>query len=149
MQISLLAPLKAKGLARVEWGNRALARLLKMPQPGAGIPVVLSVTQIGGEQIWDRRFGGDVFITRQHLDNGFLREQFGANATILKVEPNQDTLRFTSIGACLGNLRVPPSLAPQINATVTALGPKAWRAAVRISWRGTLICQYEAELEAE
>lgn len=149
VQISVLAPLRANGIAHVEWGNHLLARILRMPKPGAGIPVKLNVSEANQRQTWHRMFGQDDFLTKQTIQNGLLVEQFGPASTILRVEPDNGSLIFESVGATFLGLNTPSSLTPKIRATVIALGPTTWRTKVSITWRGILICQYEVELVAE
>lgn len=145
---SLIAPLKARGWARVAWGDSRMARLLRMPSPGEAIPISLEVSQDVKGQKWHRQFGDDLFLSRQKVCRGHLVEQLGMAATVLRLEREDDALRFSSVAGHMFGICAPLLFAPQVEALVCGLSDTEWHVHVVISTCRRLICQYEAEVEA-
>lgn len=148
VQRSLCAPLSARGTARVGWGDSRMARILRMPRPGEEIPVSLEVTSTAKGQRWRRQFGEDLFLTRQRVCKGLLIEQVGVAATVLRVEREEDSLRFSSVAGHMLGICAPLTFAPQVDALLCGLDDNRWHVHVVITTCRRLICQYEAQIEA-
>lgn len=136
---------------------RLLARLLRLPAEGEGVPVVLTVEPAGeGGERWRRDFDGKPFVTRQRERTpGLLADRVGAFETYFRMEADGGALVYRQAGAGLrlGPLRVPlPSaLAPRIEAREWAEAGDA-RVCVRVSVSAPLagpLITYEGKIELE
>ena len=105
---------------------RLLARLLGLPQSGEAVPLLLSVTPLGGGERWHRSFAGHDFITeqREHEAGPLLAERAGPFETFFRLTAEGGALAYRSEGASLRagrlRLRLPRRLAPRVEASERA-----------------------------
>jgi Domain of unknown function (DUF4166) len=102
---------------------RLLARLLGLPQGGEAVPLLLSVTPLGGGgERWHRSFAGHDFITeqREHGAGPLLAERAGPFETFFRLTAEGGALAYRSEGVSLRagrlSLRLPRRLAPRVEA---------------------------------
>jgi hypothetical protein len=105
---------------------RWLAHLLGFPPAGENVATSLSVERHGEEEIWSRRFGEHVLVSRQCLHpEGLLAERFGSFECRFRLRSTPRGIDYDLVGAALvlGGLRLPlpRRLSPQVEATTWAL----------------------------
>ncbi|MCP4562680.1 MAG: DUF4166 domain-containing protein [Bosea sp.] len=117
-----------QGEAEVTRGNgpaiALLCRLFGLPEPGAGLPVTVSVAR--GDsfdetcEIWTRNFAGQRFQSRLSLDrHGELREAFGPFSFTLAAEGTREGLALPIASWRVFGLRLPRFLMPSAEAYET------------------------------
>ncbi len=100
--------------------------------------------QDGGSQVWRRRFGDTVIVTRQRAKAGLLCERFGLLELTFHLRVTPQALRFDQRAAALvlGSLRLPwpRCLAPRIAAEVRPVDSgAAIEVEVRAPWIGLIL----------
>ena len=136
---------------------RLLARLLRLPQSGEAVPLLLSVTPREGGERWHRSFAGVDFITEQREHEGglLLAERAGPFETLFRLAADGGALAYRSEGVAVraGHLRLqlPRRLAPRVEASERACVDGA---GVRVSVRVTaplvgLLIEYEGLVRTE
>lgn len=135
------------------WLGRALARLLRLPRAGKGLPMTLHVVPKHGGETWRRSFAGKPLVTWQGRDaRGRMLEHFGLLEMAFRLSVSAGALDYAHVGTALrlGRLHLPlPSfLAPKITARETSDGPKTVHMVVevRLPVAGLLIA-YRGRLE--
>lgn len=145
------SPLVAEGVLRVLWGRsslaRAMARRMRLPPEGDGVPTRLEVSEEGGVLIWTRDFGRHRVVTRQWAEGPFLVESFGMAKAQFELIPESGSLRYQTVGMRLGAVKVPVIVAPSIEATISdAAG--GWHVEVLIRQPGVgVLCHYFGVME--
>lgn len=118
-------PGRAVGTFDVTWGQgfwaRTMARMMRLPPPGRGIPVELRLTRSERADVWARCFGPVRLVSSQVSGGpGILRERLDNVECEIAVAAADGALVFRTRGSrlVLPGLRVPiPSfLGPQIKA---------------------------------
>lgn len=137
------APGVATGELDVRRGRtaaRVLAWLMGLPREGHGTLLALRVEQQGASQVWHRRFGETVLVTRQYERAGLLREQFGPLELGFQLHFTPDLLRFDqrAVALVVGPLRLPwpRFLSPRVAAEVR---PIASGAAIEVEIRAPVV----------
>ena len=107
---------------------RVVARLLSLPESGAAVPLLLTVTPHAGGERWHRSFAGRAFVTEQREHAGsLLAERTGPFEMLFRLTAEGGALAYRQEGAALraGRLKVrlPHALAPRIEAWERADGP--------------------------
>lgn len=133
---------RVRGTFRVRRGGSMLARvlavLLRLPRPGAAVPVVLEITSNGDVERWCRRFGSSdgLLSSQRQGPDGTLLERYGPLELTLAVSAHAGGLQLVACGAglTLGPLTValPRRLVPDVRATVTPAGAAGVLVDVRI-----------------
>lgn len=146
----------ASGVFEVLWSANPLARLLarlgRLPRPGAAVRVELHVQADERGETWVRTFEGRPFVTRQWAEDGLLVELAPGGVELrFALESRGGVLRFHQRRAALrlGPLRLPlpGPLAPRVDAQVS--GDDA-RVRVEVELRAPLIgrlCRYAGLLD--
>ena len=98
---------------------RLLARLLRLPAAGVGVPVRLVVTETREGECWHRTFAGRDFITDQRrMADGLMAERAGAFEMLFRLDERGGVLLYRQVGFAfrLGPLRVrlPRLLSPRV-----------------------------------
>lgn len=100
-------PRRWSGWAEVTRGAGLLAGLIarafRFPAAAADVPVMVLKTPVEGGEVWERRFGGQVF--RSHLRGGAggLTERFGPFTFAIALEVREGALHWpVARGWCLG-----------------------------------------------
>ncbi len=94
------------------WMARAVAWVFRFPRAAVDVPVTVLKTPVEGGEVWERRFGGQVF--RSHLRGGAggLTERFGPLTFAIALEVSERALHWpVARGWCLG-LPLPRWLLP-------------------------------------
>lgn len=99
--------------------SRLLARLLRLPAAGVGVPTRLVVTSTRKGERWHRTFAGRDFITDQRRTaDGLMAERAGAFEMLFRLDERDGVLRYRQVGFafCLGRLRIrlPRWLSPTV-----------------------------------
>ncbi len=114
--------LAGSGRFTVERGRtrraRLLGALLRLPAPGAAVPVALTVTRHGGYDRWARDFGGRRLVTRQRMARGLLVECVGPLRLAYAGTVAGGTLTLTCVRATAFGLPLPRWCAPRVTARV-------------------------------
>lgn len=118
------------GRAQVRRGQNWLARLLaswlKLPRAGDGVPIEVTITRDGEQDIWTRNFDGEVFQSRQfgeETSNGKrLMETIGPITTRLRIEARHDGLNLHAERAFWHGVTLPHWLTPKVHASERAYG---------------------------
>jgi hypothetical protein len=149
-----LAPIQMQGNFSVSHGqhlvSRILARVLRLPPESAATHILLTVARKGDAEIWTRRFGECVIVTRQSAEgDDVLCERFGLLDFRFKlyVENGQLVYRQTAaslrVGPC--SFRLPRSLSPVISAVEKPCStPDSVEVSVevRLPWSGLLLAYH-------
>jgi len=110
------------------WPARMLARILRLPAAGLGVPIQLAVhceprpeLPHGLVEVWDRNFGGRRLTSEQWIDStGLLVERFGLMEISFILRAENGALCFygtrSSIAAGWLRVRMPRWLTPRIEA---------------------------------
>jgi hypothetical protein len=113
---------RARGTVTIErgrsWPGRLAAQMLGFPPAGDNVVTVLSVERRGEDQVWSRRFGEHLMISRQRLrPDGLVAERFGSFECLFRLRPTQRGIDYdlTGVALSVGGLRVrlPRLLAPR------------------------------------
>jgi hypothetical protein len=135
----------ARGCLRIEYGRhsvaRFLARLLRLPRPGAAAEVRLTVTAWGNEEVWQRTFGGRHLDTRQYKSaTSALGERFGPLEFRYDLHETQGSLVYLQREAAFRvgpvRLRIPERCAPRVEAREDPAGPGRVNVHVRVTLPG-------------
>ena len=107
-----------------------LARLLGLPSSGQALPTLLTVTESGAGERWERRFGGSEFVTDQRPGpDGRLLERFGLLDLRLELRVEDGALVYEPAGAGVRLfgvvVPVPRWLSPRVAGRVSADGDLA------------------------
>jgi Domain of unknown function (DUF4166) len=115
------------------WLARLLARILRLPAAGVGVPIQVAVhceprpkLPHGLVEIWDRNFGSRRLISKQWIDSaGLLVERFGLMELSFMLRAENGGLCFdgtrASIAAGWLRVRMPRWLMPRIEARVACV----------------------------
>ena len=146
-----LAPLVAVGNVDVEHGSHWLAqpliRILRLPTAGRLEPVRLDVTRDGDELVWSRRIGSLDLRTRQRAAGSGIEERVGPGTIVFDLIAENGALRYRQTSFKVARIPVPPAIAPQVDARVSAEAG-GWRVDVRVTWRTHLVCRYAGRMTA-
>ena len=152
--------LRAGGAFAVRRGRglaaRMLARMLRLPESGEAVPLLLTVTESGGGERWRRSFAGRDFVTEQRGHAGpLLAERAGPFELLFRLTVEGGALVYSQEGAAVRagrlRLRVPRRLAPRVGAWERAC---ASGGGVRVGVRVTaplagLLIEYEGLVKTE
>lgn len=136
---------RAHGRVRIEHGRhsvaRFLARMLRLPPPGASVATQLIVTARADGERWHRTFNGRRLDTRQCESSGTgLVERFGILEFRFRLDATDGSLVYVQREAALraGPLRllIPAAWAPRIEAREDPAGPNRVKVDVRIALPG-------------
>jgi len=159
-------PIERRGLFRVRRGTgflvRAIARLLRLPAAGDGVPIRLRIEEDGAGERWIRHFGAQRLTTRQRAAGALLGERFGPLEILFRLEVVDGALTYRTVGARLPlgplGIPLPRGLRPAVEAREwvdgavegAACGSRATHVVVEVSlpWLGRLI-RYEGRLAEE
>lgn len=100
---------------------RAVARLMRLPEGGEAVPLLLSVEPHGGGERWRRNFAGREFVTEQGEHAGALMaERAGPFELLYRLSVEGGALAYYPEGAFLRvrslRVRLPRPLAPRVEA---------------------------------
>lgn len=103
---------------------RCLAHLLRLPAPGAAVPLHLRIHADEAGETWERCFADRWLVTRQRRRRGALVERLGMFELRFSLRVVDGALEYEtpSVAWCLGRLRVPVPrwLRPHIRASERA-----------------------------
>jgi hypothetical protein len=151
------APLSADGAMDVVHGDHLLTpflvRIMKLPERGANLPVVLHVTNekhtgrpARRTMVWRRQIGATILDTRQFARDGRLVEQSGPGSVEFALQSdNRGSLHYSDVACRFIGVPIPRLLAPRVQAQVSADGD-GWHVEVNVHWRGRLVCQYSGAM---
>lgn len=89
-----------------------IARMFRFPGAAADVPVTVLKTPVEGGEVWERRFGGQVFRSHLRGGTGGLTERFGPLTFAIALEVRDGALYWPVVrGWCLG-LPLPRWLLP-------------------------------------
>lgn len=150
---------RAHGRLRIEHGRRLLARLLarllRLPRPGAAVETRLVVTARAGGEHWERTFHGRRFTTRQYESSASeLAERFGVLEFRFRLDASGGSLLYVQREAALlcgsVRLRIPAALAPRVNAREDPAGPTSVHLSVGVVLPGVgLLVAYDGLVNVE
>ena len=144
------APLVAAGALDVEHGSHwltpVLVKLLKLPAGGCGQRTRLEVASEGDELVWTRQIGAVTLRTRQRASTSHMVERIGPGRIAFQLTVDDGALLCRQVSLSVAGIPVPPLVAPQVTARVSAAGPEGWNVAVVVVWRGHLVCRYAGEM---
>ncbi len=117
---NLTSDLTAKGRAQVERGDGLLARLaarvIGFPPAGSDVPLTVSFRADQGREIWQRDFGGRIFVSTQEAGQkrwaGLLCERFGPFSFGLALVVDGDKIRLIPRRWSAFGLALPLAWAP-------------------------------------
>jgi Domain of unknown function (DUF4166) len=146
-------PLTARGEVDVRWSARALARLvarvMRLPPEGMGMPLALEVRADGDRVHYDRRFGDYHLRSVQELERGYLRENAGPGVFLYRLEADAERLVYHTAASRVLGIPLPRWLGARVAATIEPLG-EGWTASVVVEMPGLgRICEYEARMRFE
>jgi hypothetical protein len=136
---------RAHGHLRLEHGRhllaRFLARMLRLPRPGAAAETRLIVTARADGEHWQRTFNGRRLETRQYESSeSELAERFGVLEFRFRLDVSDGSLLYVQREAAFVfgpvRLRIPASWAPRVEAREDAAGPKRVKVHVRVAIPG-------------
>lgn len=85
------------------WLARAIAWAFRFPAAAADVPVTVLKTPVEGGEVWERRFGGQVFRSHLRAGAGGLTERFGPLTFAIALEVREGALHWPVAGGwCLG-----------------------------------------------
>lgn len=147
-------PRRWAGQARVRRGGslwtRALAVLFGFPPAADDVPVTVTMTPQAGGEVWERRFGRQVFRSHLREDSGFMTERFGPFTFKLGLRVADAQLHFPVLSGRLGPLPLPRVLLPQSEAReYENNGVFRFDVALRAPLTGGLMVHYEGWLARE
>jgi hypothetical protein len=141
-------PLRAGGTVDVRWGpgraGRLVARALRMPPEGLGIPITMEVRPDGGRVLLDRSFGAAHFPSAQAVVGGVVREWAGPATFDFRLEADAERLVYRTV-----RVRVFGVPAPGVGVT-TVVEPRGdgWRTRVTVETRVLgRILEYDARVD--
>ena len=146
-------PLKARGEVDVRWSARPLARVvarvMRLPPEGVGMPLALEVRADGERVAYDRRFGDFHFRSVQELERGLLRENAGPGVFLYRLEADAERLVYHTAASRVLGIPLPRWLGARVTAFIEPRG-EGWTANVVVEMP-TLgrICEYEARMRFE
>ncbi len=127
----------ASGSVDVRRERGWLARLIRFPKSGRGIPLRLQVIAQGNEEVWIRRFGDQVLQTVQRREGDLLLETAGPVRLFFRIFADDNGMRFESQRARLWMFPVPLRIQAQAWGT-----DSSWEFQVTVrcvgSYRGTV-----------
>ena len=136
---------RAHGRFRIEHGRhhlaRLIARLLRLPRPGAAAETKLIVTARAGGERWERTFDERCFETRQYESNrSELAERYRVLEFGFRLNVSDGSLIYIQHEVALvlgvGRVRLPTQWAPHIEAREDPAGPTSVRVDVRVALPG-------------
>jgi hypothetical protein len=151
------APLAAEGAMDVVHGDHVftplLIHIMKLPEKGTNLPVVLHVTseprandRVRATMVWRRQIGATVLDTRQFARNERLVEQSGPGTIEFALQADtHGSLHYSDVACRIMGVPLPRSLAPRVRAQVSA-NANGWHVEVNVQWRGHLVCRYAGSM---
>ena len=108
------------------WLARQVANWLKLPQPGDGVPIEVTIWRDGEDDVFTRNFDGSIFESRQFgedtADGKRLMETIGPITTRLRIEARHDGLNLHAERAYWLGIALPGWLTPTVHASERAYG---------------------------
>ena len=140
-----------QGRASVERGaslfSRVLARLFGFPQATDDIAVQVTMTPSDGAEVWDRRFGDQLFRSHLRRQGGRITERFGPFTFILDLQVRDGALHFPVRAGRFGPVPLPRFALPQSVAREYAVdGVFHFDVALMAPLAGALIVHYRGTL---
>jgi hypothetical protein len=147
-------PRRWAGRASVTRGGSALSRLIgalfRFPQATDDISVQVTMTPMNEGEVWERRFGEQVFRSELHRNDADMTERFGPFTFTLGLHVREGQLHFPVRSGRLGPLRLPKWLLPQsIAHEYEADGKFHFDVALKAPLTGALIVHYKGSLTRE
>jgi hypothetical protein len=141
-------PLRAGGTVDVRWGpgraGRLLARALRMPPEGSGLPITMDMRPDGDRVLLVRTIGTEKFPSSQAIVGDVVREWAGPATFDFRLEADAERLVYRTVRVRI--LGVP---APGV-AVTTVVEPRGdgWRARVTVETRllGRIL-EYDAHVD--
>ncbi len=118
---------------------------MRLPRPGDGQPVRVSVSESAGRQAWDRTFGTQRVVTSQTIRDGRMVERSGAGALVFEVRVVGESVVYKSVSATLFGISLPRAFAPRARGVVTPTAD-GWSVEVSIGSFAGVLCAYTAVL---
>jgi hypothetical protein len=133
--------------------GRFVARLVGFPRQTHDAPITVEMRRDGDGEVWTRRIGGRQFVSQLGacpVEPGRGIERFGPFTFVIDYAGGSDGLDLTVIGASVGRLRLPRSLAPRARASerIDARGRFAFDVSIELPGVGRLV-RYRGWLAAK
>lgn len=126
--------------------TRLLARALRLPAAGRGVPVTVRVYPDGERERWSRTFGATGLQTVQWVEQGRLRERVGALTFSFDVSADETGMRFRFAGMAAFGMKLPRRFAVHVDADVTGFHAD-WHVNVTIRTPGSrLVMSYDGRI---
>ncbi|SFV36750.1 SDR family oxidoreductase [Hyphomicrobium facile] len=111
------APPVWAGKADIDASNSIIGRFVRaivgLPSPARGVDVTVTVDRAGGEEIWQRNFGGQRFASRlAYKGKNVVSERFGSIEILMAIDVDSIEVRMPVAGWRIGRIRLPLMLAP-------------------------------------
>lgn len=140
-------PLRAGGTVDVRWGpgraGRLMARALRMPPEGSGLPVTMEMTPDGDRVLLVRTVGAARFPSAQALAGDVVREWAGPGTFDFRLEADAERLVYRTVRARVLGVPVPVEVR-----TVVEPRGEGWHTRVTIELRPVgRILEYDAYVD--
>ncbi len=140
-------PLVARGTVDVRWGpgraGRLLARALRMPPEGSGLPITMDMRPEGDRVLLVRTIGGATFPSQQAIVGDVVREWAGPATFDFRLEADAEWLVYRTVRTRIAGVPLPVA----VTAVVAPRG-EGWHTRVTVEMRpGGRILEYDAYVD--
>ncbi len=147
-------PRRWVGRASVTRGGSVLSRLIgalfRFPQATNDIAVQVTMTPVNEGEVWERRFGEQIFRSELRQSDTYMTERFGPFTFALGLHVRGGQLHYPVRSGRLGPVRLPKWLLPQsIAHEYEADGRFHFDVALKAPLTGALIVHYKGRLTRE
>ena len=155
VQLAHTVPIEAKGKMDISWGKnpifRVIAKIVKLPPEGIGVPTTLKISRTNEGIEWDRNFNGFRAVSLHRFSGNAVLETAGPFTYVITMKARGQAIEHAQLGLKLFGVSVPKWFGPAVvGAVLPGKDDRTWIVEVDIRfWLFGRMLTYRGEMTGQ